>query len=70
MSFSNEKISSLTATDLRSAAELTAKAFDRPNDSHNLKDTISHLIGAEYRTAMYDKEKLVAFATFRDLLWQ
>ena len=70
MSFSNERISSLTVNDLRSAAELTAQAFDRPDDSHNMKDTIAHLIDADYRTAVYDKEGMVAFATFRSLLWQ
>lgn len=70
MSFSIEKPATLSKKDLLAAAELTAKAFGRPNDLHNLQDTTEHLLSADALRITRNSDELIAFAAFRRLLWQ
>jgi len=70
MSFSIETISTLSEDDLQSAAGLTTGDFGRGNDSRNRQDTEDHLLGDDYLQIMRKNEDLVAFATYRRLLWR
>jgi hypothetical protein len=70
MSLSMETITKINPSDLEQAAEITALGFGREFDDENYRDTQAHLESADQLQIVRDEERLVAFAAYRNLLWQ
>lgn len=65
-----ETLHSIETINMEEAAAITARGFGRDNDEANYADTLAHLSSAEPIQALYEDEKLIAFAAYRRELWQ
>jgi hypothetical protein len=70
MSFTFERPTKFTASDMEQAAQLTAVGFGREANEHNYQDTVAHIDSADHLQVVRRENELVGFAAYRRLLWR
>lgn len=70
MTLRHEMFINPRSVDYEAASTIAAAGFGRVADDYNYHDTKAHLESADQLQTVHDDSELVAFATYKRLLWQ